>query len=85
MRTDIFSLIDEKDSPNRKNVLTDETFVIAGGTVEQIVQLCADGVLKPFVDLLAAKVQLCNIAVCILNKRFYSEIKFKHICAFHKM
>jgi len=31
------------------------TNLTSGGSVEQIVQLCADGVLKPFTDLLAAK------------------------------
>ena len=28
-----------------------------GGSVEQIVQLCGEGVLKPFTELLAAKVR----------------------------
>jgi hypothetical protein len=32
------------------------TNLTSGGTVEQIIRLCAEGVLKPFCDLLAAKV-----------------------------
>ena len=32
------------------------TNLTSGGTVEQIVQLCGEGALKPFTDLLAAKV-----------------------------
>ena len=31
------------------------TNLTSGGTVQQIVQLCGEGVLKPFCDLLAAK------------------------------
>ena len=31
--------------------------IYLGGSVEQIVQLCGEGVLKPFTDLLAAKVK----------------------------
>ena len=42
------------------------TNLTSGGTVEQIIRLCAEGVLKPFCDLLAAKVT--RLVRCVHNK-----------------
>jgi len=54
----VVSLIDilvKGDFRAQKEAAWAVTNLTSGGSVEQIVQLCADGVLKPFIDLLAAK------------------------------
>ena len=53
-------------SQAQKEAVWAVTNLTSGGTVEQIIRLCAEGVLKPFCDLLAAKVT--RLFRCVHNK-----------------
>ena len=57
------------------------TNLTSGGTVEQIVQLCGEGALKPFTDLLAAKVGGTDLKYQIVGDQNFNLIKNPDILA----
>ena len=67
-------------SQAQKEAVWAVTNLTSGGTVEQIIRLCAEGVLKPFCDLLAAKVT--RLFRCVHNK-FHNFYPVPVVSALH--